>query len=327
MPVSIRDLARAAGVSVGTVSRALKHQQGLSNATRERILQLAQELGYDKTRLRPDPIRRVLCILHSQHEVPQENPFYSEVLKGAAAACQERGISCDVLSLSPAKPARRQILRQEPDALLCIGFFEPETLEIIRSLGKPVVLSDMNSPGWPAVNTDNQQGAWLATQHLIAGGRQRIAFLSGSLAHYSIRLRERGYRQALFDAGRLADPALETLIPPGMDIATGAPYAMRELLALPERPDAIFAYNDATALAAMRVCQEAGLRVPQDIAFVGFDDLGVAATAQPGLTTLAVDKIALGREGISLLLSGPNKECNALQPVQLIVRESSAAKA
>jgi DNA-binding LacI/PurR family transcriptional regulator len=144
------------------------------------------------------------------------------------------------------------------------------------------------------------------------------------LAHYSIRLRERGYRQALFDAGILADPTLEALIPPGMDIATGTPIAMRELLALPQPPDAVFAYNDATALVAMQVCRDAGLRVPKDIAFVGFDDLGAAAEATPALTTLAVDKTSLGREAMSLLLDESLADQQRLLPVKLIVRESSA---
>ncbi|GGP24451.1 LacI family DNA-binding transcriptional regulator [Silvimonas amylolytica] len=324
MSVNIRDLARAAGVSVGTVSRALKQQPGLSADTRARIVQLAQDMGYDQGRLRRDPIRKVLCLLHSAHGDPLANPFYSEVITGARTFCLENQLTCTVMSLQPGKPVKRQVMHHEPDALLCIGFFEPETLAILRSLGKPHVLSDMNAPDWPAVNTDNQQGAWLATRHLIDCGYKRIAFLSGSLAHYSIRLRERGYRQALFDAGILADPALEALIPPGMDIVDGAPVAMRELLALPNPPDAVFAYNDATAIAAMRVCREAGLRIPQDIAFVGFDDLGAAAHVKPPLTTLAVDKTSLGYEAVSLLLD-QQADVQRLLPVKLIVRESSAA--
>ncbi|GGP18803.1 LacI family DNA-binding transcriptional regulator [Silvimonas iriomotensis] len=323
MSVNIRDLARAAGVSVGTVSRALKQQPGLSADTRARIVQLAQEMGYDQGRLRRDPIRKVLCLLHPAHGDPLANPFYSEVIAGAQHFCREHQLTCTVQSLAPGKPVKRQVMQYEPDALLCLGFFEPETLAVLQSLGKPHVLSDMNAPGWPAVNTDNQQGAWLATRHLIDSGRKRIAFLSGSLAHYSIRLRERGYRQALFDAGVLADPALEALIPPGMDIADGAPLAMRELLALPNPPDAVFAYNDATAIAAMRVCREAGLRIPQDIAFVGFDDLGAAAHVTPPLTTLAVDKASLGYEAMSLLLD-QETQAQRLLPVKLIVRESSA---
>ncbi len=325
MSVNIRDLARAAGVSVGTVSRALKQQPGLSALTRERIVHLAETMGYDQARLRREPIRKVLCLLHFSHGDPLTNPFYSEVIHGVQLYCLEQRLTCTVMSLIPGKPVKRQVMQHEPDAVVCIGFFEPETLAVLQSLGKPHILSDMHAPDWPAVNTDNQQGAWLATRHLIDSGRKRIAFLSGSLAHYSIRLRERGYRQALFDAGILADPSLEALIPPGMDIASGAPVAMRELLSLPQPPDAVFAYNDAAALAAMQVCRDAGLRIPQDIAFVGFDDLGAAVAANPPLTTLAVDKTSLGYEAMSLLLADSPSDQPRLLPVKLIVRESSAS--
>ncbi|BCL77339.1 LacI family transcriptional regulator [Jeongeupia sp. HS-3] len=318
--ISIRELAAAAGVSVGTASRALKHQQGLSSETRERVLQLAAELGYDTGRLKPEPIRRILVLLHSQH--PADSPFYAPLLAGAAARCAADGIVMDVRSLGPTRPVRRQILECAPDALLCVGFFEPELLHAIARLGKPLALADLSAPGLAAVNPDNQQGAYIATQHLLASGRKRIAFLSGPLAHHSIRLRERGYRQALFDAGRLADPALEALIPPGLDIGIGAALAMRELLALPEPPDAVFAYNDAAALVALQICRDAGLSVPDDIAIAGFDD--IAAAADTGLTTLAVDKAALGRAGIELLLN-QTIDANRLQPVSLIVRATTAS--
>ncbi|WP_432722156.1 LacI family DNA-binding transcriptional regulator [Jeongeupia wiesaeckerbachi] len=317
--ISIRELAAAAGVSVGTASRALKHQQGLSADTRDRVLQMADELGYDTGRLKREPLRRILVLLHSQH--PIDSPFYAPLLAGTAARCRDAGIAMDVRSLDPTRPVRRQVLEAEPDALLCVGFFEPELIHTVGRLGKPLALADLWAPGLAAVNPDNQQGAYLATRHLIATGRKRIAFLSGSLAHYSIRLRERGYRQALFDAGLLADPALEALIAPGLDVDTGAALAMRELLALPEPPDAVFAYNDAAALVALQTCRDAGLAVPGDIAVVGFDDIAAAAPA--GLTTLAVDKAALGRAGVDLLLNQAG-EGNRLQPVSLIVRTSTA---
>ncbi|GHD69161.1 LacI family DNA-binding transcriptional regulator [Jeongeupia chitinilytica] len=318
--ISIRELAAAAGVSVGTASRALKHQQGLSAETRDRVLQLAAELGYDTGRLKQEPVRRILVLLHSQH--PADSPFYAALLDGARDRCAKDGVEMQVRSLGPGRPVRRQVLECEPDALLCVGFFEPELIHAIARLGKPLALADLWAPGLAAVNPDNRQGAYLATQHLLANGRKRIAFLSGPLAHYSIRLRERGYRQALFDAGRLADPSLEALIAPGLDVATGAAQAMRELLALPVPPDAVFAYNDTAALVALQVCRDTGLRVPDDIAVAGFDDIAGAAGA--GLTTLAVDKAALGRAGIELLLNQAD-EGNRLQPVSLIVRTTTAS--
>ncbi|RAG60233.1 LacI family transcriptional regulator, partial [Burkholderia multivorans] len=133
-----------------------------------------------------------------------------------------------------------------------------------------------------------------------------------------------GYRRAFFEAGRLFDPAYEVTIDAGLDPDTGATRAMQQLLDAPgPRPDAVFAYNDAAALAAQRVCLARGLRIPDDIAIVGFDDIPAAAHANPPLTTLAVDKEALGRRGVELLLAESPEHTEISLPVELIVRASS----
>jgi len=133
-----------------------------------------------------------------------------------------------------------------------------------------------------------------------------------------------GYRRAFFEAGKLFDPAYEVTIDAGLDPDTGAARAMEQLLDAPgPRPDAVFAYNDAAALAAQRVCIARGLRIPQDIAIVGFDDIPAAAHANPPLTTLAVDKEALGRRGVELLLAEAPEHTEISLPVELIVRASS----
>jgi DNA-binding LacI/PurR family transcriptional regulator len=186
------------------------------------------------------------------------------------------------------------------------------------------VLVDMHRRGFTSVNPDNLRGGYLATQHLLRCGRKRIAMLSGSLAHYSIQQRNRGFRQALFDAKVHADPDLEVIVPTMGDADDGVVEAMRSLLALPKRPDAVFCYNDSTALVAMKYCLNEGLKVPHDIAIVGFDDIGAAAAAIPPLSTIRVDKEALGRAGVELLLQTPEEnQAQITLPVEMIVRESS----
>jgi DNA-binding LacI/PurR family transcriptional regulator len=125
----------------------------------------------------------------------------------------------------------------------------------------------------------------------------------------------------------LADPDLEVTAPPGMDTTAGAEAAMRMLLKLRPRPDAVFAYNDMAALAAIRVCEAAGLKVPDDIAFVGFDDIPAAAYGSTGLTTLRVDKETLGRTGVEMVMHGDEMPQDIVQPVELVVRESSGGGA
>lgn len=323
MSISLRKLAQAAGVSIGTASRALKHQAGVSEQQRQHVQQLAAELGYDISRLQREPIRRILFLLHAQHTTANATPFYAEVERGARLACLEKGIELQPFSINANSSIRRQLLQQEADAILCVGFIEPETLAVVQALGKPTTLIDASAPQLASVNPDNQAGTRLMTAQLIAQGRQRIAFLSGSLAHHSIRLRERGYREALFQAGRLADPALEALIPPGLDLASGTRLALNELLNLAVPPDAIIAFNDACALIVQDACRERGMTLPDDMLICGFDDIAAAEAAQ--LSTVAVDKAALGAAGVAQLLAAAEHQeiADTLHPVRLILRAST----
>lgn len=323
MAVTIRDVAMAAGVSIGTVSRALKNQRGLSDETRRHIRAVARRLGYETMRLRSGRAQRLVFLVHRQHSAFAVNPFFSSVLHGVEEACREHGLVPTLLSSGPADPLRDQLRMHEPAALLVAGFFEPEAIQMLQELELPIALIDLWVPGLPSVNPDNVQGGYLATRHLLELGRRRIAYLAGSLGHYSIRERGQGYRRALYEAGVLADPDLEAVAPPGLDLAAGAEYAMKQLLRLRRRPDAVFAFNDAAALSALRTCQAAGLRVPEDVALVGFDDIALAAYAQPPLTTVRMDAEALGRAGIELLLQGDEMPREITHPVELVVRRST----
>lgn len=321
--VTVRDIATAAGVSVGTVSRALKNQRGLSDETRRHVRQVAADLGYDLSRLRSGKAPRLVFLIHRHHSNFAVNPFFAEVMHGVEEGCRQFGVAPTLLSARQGDAVGKLLKLHEPDALLVAGYFEDEVLAQLTDLGLPLVLVDGWIPGCAAVNPDNTGGGYQATRHLLDLGRQRIAYIAGSLAHFSIRERSRGYRRALFEAGVLADPDLEALAPPGMDDAEGAAAAMRTLLRRRVRPDAVFAYNDSAALAAMRVCLDAGLRIPEDIAFVGFDDIPAARYGAIPLTTLRVDKQELGRTGVEMLVGGGAMPQEMVMGVELMVRESS----
>lgn len=333
MATTIRDVARAASVSIGTVSRALKNQPGLSEATRERVVEVAQRLGYDSAQLRTR-IRRVTFLLHRQHNNFAVSPFFSQVLHGFEEACRERRLVPSVLTAGPTQDLAQQMRLHAPDAIAVAGFVEPELLAHLQSLARPIVLIDLRAPGFRSVNIDNVKGASLAMRHLFATGRRRIAFIGGSLAHHSIAQRALGYRKAYFDAGLLFDPTLEVTAQAGLPADLAAADAMERLIAEARAqskplPDAVFAYNDAAALAAMRVCLAHGLRVPEDIAFVGFDDVPAAAHSAPPLSTVTVDKEALGRRGVELLLEdhpNPPAQADSLMSVDFIARASSGTK-
>ncbi|CAM4455873.1 LacI family DNA-binding transcriptional regulator [Deinococcus marmoris] len=319
--VTIQDVALAAGVSIGTVSRALRQQAGLSETTRGQVLRVAHELGYDTARVRAGKLRRVSFVLHRQHTGAGANLFYSHVLHGVEDECRARGLTLHFTSLDTGDDVAGLMRRNSTDGLLCVGFFEDDLLGQLRALGLPMVLVDHLAPGLPSVNSDNVGGAHRATTHLLQTGRRRVAFIGGP-DHHSICGRWLGYRQALYDAGVPADPALDVRRDP-LGSEDGAAGAMRKLLALPQPPDAVFAFNDSTAILAMRACQEAGLSVPEDLAFVGFDDVDAAAQTHPPLTTLRVDKEALGVRGVQMLLDRSAQNSIEL-PAELIVRASSA---
>jgi DNA-binding LacI/PurR family transcriptional regulator len=321
--ITIRDLATAAGVSIGTVSRALKNQPGLSAQTRSDVMRVAQELGYDISKLRSGKPRRMLFLLNRDHASLSANPFYSVVLQGVEQACREQHVSLSLLSVGSGDPVQSWIRRHESDALLAAGFFPPSVLAEMQDSELPLVLLDHSFPSFLCVNDDNLRGAWMITRHLIEQGCSRIAMISGPASHHSVALRQRGFRKALFEAGRLADPDLEVALDNNLPYAEAAMVAMRQLLVLPQRPDAVFAYNDETALNAMQACIQVGLSIPKDIAFVGYDDIEAAVRNRPALTTVRVDKEELGRRAAMRLIEGDIAPGEELLPVELLVRESS----
>lgn len=323
--VTIRELAQAAGVSIGTVSRALKGQPGLSEQTRSQVLEVAQRLGYDTAKLRTGKPRRVLFLYSRSIGSLASNPFYSYVLHGAETACREAGVPLSLLSVLGGDDIAAQVRRHEADAMLVAGYLEPEAMEAVRQCDLPLVLVDHFYPGVRCVNDDNLRGAWLATQHLLDGGAQRIAAIFGPLVHYSVSLRAKGFRRALFEAGRLFDPDYEVVLDPSLDYREAARDAMRRLLALPAPPDAVFVYNDSTALTAIEYCAEQGLRVPQDVRFVGYDDIEAAQHGRPPLSTVKMDKEALGHVAARALIEGGESPGETPLPVELVVRESSQA--
>jgi DNA-binding LacI/PurR family transcriptional regulator len=323
-PVTVRDVAEAAGVSIGTVSRALKNQPGLSATTRAEVLRVAAALSYDMGKLRGSKPRRIVLAYHRQMGPAWSNPFYSQVLHGVEQACHAEQVSLSLMSVTPGEDTAPALRRHEPDAIIVAGFVPPDVLGELREADLPLALIDHFHSDCYSVNDDNLHGSLLATRHLIEQGCQHVAMLVGP-AHHSVNLRVKGYRKALFEARRLADPdhevALQNL--DTVSYETAARTAMASLLALPQRPDAVFAYNDTVALHAMALCQERGLRVPEDIAFAGYDDIDDAGRHRPALTTVRVDKVALGHKAAMALIQGQVSPRDDLLPIELVVRESS----
>ena len=335
MTVSIKDIARAADVSHSTVSRALSDSDLVRATTKARILRLAREMGYS-----PDARARSL-VLGRTHTIGVvvttfTDPFIAEVVQAVETAAHQHGYSL-ILASSNSEPERemaavQMLWSKRVDGLIVtssrIGALYQSRLD---SLGVPVVLinshQEQQGPYTFSVTMDNRHGGALATAHLLELGHRRVAYVSGPADHSDDLERMAGYRQALAKADIVYDPAL---IVQGTGRAGGGQVAWASLAALPNRPSAVFCYNDMTAIGLLRVVREANLSIPLDLSVVGFDDIPLASYVEPRLTTIAQPKRDLGAKAMAMVLAlmmndGPKTATVANTVVQgrLIVRESS----
>jgi DNA-binding LacI/PurR family transcriptional regulator len=301
---TIYDVARLAGVSTATVSRALNDSAPIAPPTRAAIDAAVAQLGY-----RPNPIARSLVTRSSQTIallLPDiTNPFYAELVAGAerVLAERDRAMLLCTTAFDPEQEARYlRILRENHvDGALVDGLvLGTERIASVVADGFPIVCldRDVDSPLVPLVQVDNRQGARLATEHLLGLGHTRIAHISGPRARLSDE-RLGGYRDALAAAGIAHDPALET---PGDFDEAGGHAAMRRLLESGARFTAVFCANDLSAIGALNAILSSGRRVPGDLSIVGFDDIRLAPYTSPPLTTVHQPAAEIARHATTLLL-------------------------
>jgi len=336
--VSIKDIAREAGVSHSTVSRALGDSPLVSAETKSRIQRLAREMGYS-----PDAQARSLVMGRTQTVgvvvTTLTDPFIAEIVQAIESTALDQGYSV-ILASSSSEPEREiaavEMLRSKRvDGLVVtssrVGALYQEHLD---RLGVPVVLvnshSEQRGPYTYSINVDNRHGACLGTDHLIQLNHRRIAYVAGPSEHSDDLERLAGYRQALQAAGIAFDRAL---VVPGTGRADAGEGALPLLTALERRPTAAFCYNDMTAIGLLRAARKAKLSIPHELAVVGFDDIPFASYVQPALTTVAQPKPTMGKRAMEMVLAlmadgdaGGSSISNVVVQGKLIVRESSGGK-
>ncbi|MGH9212816.1 MAG: LacI family DNA-binding transcriptional regulator [Acidimicrobiales bacterium] len=332
--VTIADVAAAAGVGAGTVSRVLNNSPRVSIATRSRVLAAIERLEY-----RPNPLARGLSRGRSQ-TFGVVVPFFThasavERLRGVVAALE--GSPYDMVLFNVESPSHRDehfaslTRRDRADGLLVVSLPPPNgSLRRLADAGVPVVLLDARGEGVPAVVTDDVEGGRMATRHLLALGHERIAFIGQEpqnvFGFTSSSDRERGFVEAMDTAGVDVRPGY---IRHGPHVRSIARHLTDELLAQRYPPTAIFAASDAQAMGILEAVRAAGLRVPDDLSVVGFDDIEVSSYAR--LTTVRQPLYESGLKATSLLLEA--LETGPLAPVEhelrleLILRETTAAPA
>ena len=328
--ISIKDMARVANVSHSTVSRALRNSPLANAETAATIRRIAQEQGYAVSAAARSLVTKRT---HSIGVVVTSiaDPFVGEVFIGIEDVTQARGYSL-LLANCHADPTRElravRLLREHrvDGILVSASRVGALYMRLLAKINVPVVLINNEHPGEFifSVTIDNVNAARDATRHLVDLGHRRIGYIGNQFGLQADTDRFAGYRQVLEEADIGFQPELVTH---GDGKPEGGMHGMERLLALPERPTAVFCYDDMGAIGAMRAAREHGMRVPDDLSIVGLDDLFLASYTDPPLTTIQQPKEYMGRLAAEILLdllSGGKPQSHVTLPGKLIVRQSTA---
>lgn len=329
--VQMIDIARMAGVSASTVSRALSGNTLIPEATRERIIELARSLNYKvnvgAANLRKRDIQTVGVVMLGDSLQTISDPFILKILGAVGDALDERDMSLLLTRLNASRKARMSAMVDSGQVagLIVIGQLTwHEHLNELARRGVPMVVWGACLPDciYPVVGGDNERGGYLATQHLLQRGCQRIAFF-GDTTHPEVRLRHDGHVRALREAGLAVDPALEQSFLFG-------DRRLREVIArwLDQGLgfDGIFAAADMAAISLMGALAERGIDVPSQVKVVGYDDIELSAHVRPSLTTVHQPTDLAGRTLVDLLFQtiADGSRRTVLLPTELMVRDSTA---
>ena len=327
---NIREVARLAGVSVATVSRTLRSPERVLPDTRDKVNAAVEQAGY-----RPNLMavqfrsRRTgnLVIL-----VPTiANSFFAKVISGAQQAAQLAGyrlLLCDTQGREAIEREFAELVyAHQADGVIQLRAYDPFAAPFPGAALPPIVnaCEVIHNGRHPSISLDNRAAAKAMTEHLIELGHRRIGLIKGPKSSPLTRDRVAGYQDALNQAGIEADPALvchgDFSLKAGDDGAAA-------MLALPDRPTALFCENDEMAIGALKRIRQSGLRVPEDISLVGFDDIPFAAYCDPPLTTISQPAEAFGQRAVEMLIAliekKPLAERHVVLPFELTLRQSTA---
>ena len=337
--VTIRDVAKAAGVSVATVSAVLNNcnHVRISPQTRKRVLEVVRKLNYQPKRV-AQGLRKGLNYIVGlavplQPDSPL-SPFFYEAVSGALKATKEKGWTISILGFKDSKEEMALLEKVVSQHLIDgVILFDPRENDprfpLLKGKVPFVVIGRTDDPEIFTVDNDNVEAAKLATQHLIRLGHKRIAFVHIPLSYFTAKDRLEGYKQALTEAGL---PFRKEFLVEA-DGYYGVEAGYRAMLSLLEKakepPTAVLAMDDTLALGCIQAANEKGLKVPKDLAVVGFNDSAFSAHSEPPLTTVHIFAETLAYYAVDMLLRLVQGEVVAPKrvtvPTQLIVRKSCGA--
>lgn len=324
MPTTIKDIAKQAGVSHTTVSRALHNSPLISETTTHRILEISKDLGYH-----PSFAARSLKTNRSQalgvivsHIA---DPFFSEILQGIDDVAQANGYSL-FIAAAQYDPVREHAIVQTmhehrvDGVVLCSPRFTPEQSDQLHSYNIPIVaINNQAAEGYQySIYHDDVDGGRQACEHLVHLGHRRIAYLGDTSSGRTSQERLTGFQRVMEEAGLCIRP--EYIHQVSGNTATHGLAGIDYFLSLTERPTAIICYNDMVAVGVLKGLHQAGLSVPDDISITGFDNIMYSDFTQPPLTTIDQPKRFLGAEAARMMLDQLNSTSNSVQSEARIKR-------
>lgn len=331
MTVTIEDVARLAGCSKTTVSRAFVLPDKVKEETRTRILRAAEQLHYS-----PNAIARAMVtqrnhniafIFYEKHNPNTLNPFYAAVSEAVHTEAERNGYGVFLISShAVANNESDLLMRKRVDGVIFAGQTDSATLYSLQAQNIPVVLVNNRIEGNDSVSiiSDEYGGTQQAVRHLIARGHKKIGMIAGQLFPYISAIRYQAFLETMMYEGL---PVNARHVRSVEATQAGAIEGVTALLSEEDRPTALFCNNDTVAIGAIKAAIRLGLRVPEDVAVVGYDGSSVCTVIEPELTSVAVNMAEMGRLASSLLIRMINGETIAQRVVQLdaklIVRGSS----
>ena len=325
---TIKDIAKIAGVSQSTVSKALNDRPDISRDTKKKVLKIVDEHNFIPNvfgkSLKSKKTGNVGVILCSEQYQLSSNPFYSRVLEGIEAelALNNYNLMLNIVQENMYNDLPKVIRERQIDGLILIGIFREELVDKIIQHNSNSVLVDpkITFNKCSQVLIDNEHGAFTATQYLIDAGHEKIGFVSGDLERLSFRQRFNGYKKAL----KFNKIDINTSLIKTGGIEEG--YNHIKAIILDQEATAIFVANDINALHGYKAIYDLKLRIPDDISIIGFDDIMLSKMSSPPLTTIRVYKEELGSIAVRTLLKIINGDIVApittIVPTKLIERES-----
>ena len=304
----IIDIANIAGVSPATVSNALNGRKGVSERTKETIRKVAREIGYSKDSA-ISPVQKVikLVVFKKHGYVVSDTPFFASLIEGSERECRLLGYELLITHINSNESSYQQLIGNTNFAslsgvLLLATEMNTEDMILFENIGVPIVVLDGSFSGnsFSSVLTNSVDAAYKAVKYLIENGHVNIGYLHSSIYINNFHDRERGYQQALEEYGIKPDKKFKMLLEPTMD---GSYRDMKTSLSKAQKdlPTAFFADNDIIACGVMRALKEEGVKIPQEVSIIGFDDMPFCEITNPRLTTIKVFKQEMGSIAVKRL--------------------------